>query len=321
MRPGSSVALVTPFDKVTGKVDFPALRRLLQFHVHEGTDNLCILGTTGEASVLSMAEREQVLKTAVEEVKGKMAILAGCGTINPNSVKAMTQQAMDVGCDASLLVTPYYVKPPQRCLIQHAITSADYGLPIILYNVPGRTGVNFLDKSMAVCAQHENIVGVKDATGDLNRLSGLKQALKDENYDGEFLFYSGDDATTIDFVLNGGDGCISVTANVAPQKVHNAVMAALHGKEAEAREIDATLQLLHKNLFCEANPIPAKWAVYRMGLMDTPACRPPLDSLDPSLESLVEQALEVGGCLKEIDLLHEIKEQIAKDATTKTSKV
>lgn len=291
------MALITPFDKETGKIDFPSLRKLLQFHVEMETDNLCILGTTGEASTMSMEERGQVLQTAVEEVKGKMAILAGCGTINPNSIKAMTQQAIDLGCDASLIVTPYYVKPPQRGLIRHAITCADYGLPVILYNVPGRTGVNFLDKSMAVCAQHDNIVGVKDATGDTSRLDSLKQALKDENYTGDFLFYSGDDGTTVDYCLKGGDGCISVTANVAPKQMHDMVMQARAGNAADAKTIDAALRLLHKDLFCEANPIPAKWAVHRMGLTQSSYCRPPLDSLDPSFAETVDSALKAAGLI------------------------
>jgi 4-hydroxy-tetrahydrodipicolinate synthase len=297
MRPGSTVALVTPFFEDTGKVNFPALERILQFHVQEGTDNLCILGTTGEASTLSMEERRQVLTTTVEQVKGKMSILVGCGTIDPAKVKSMTQQAIDVGCDASLLVTPYYVKPPQRGLIKHALTAADVGLPIILYNVPGRTSVNFLDKSMAICAQHENIIGVKDATGDLSRLGSLKQALKDEKYDGEFLCYSGDDGSTADYCLAGGDGCISVTANCAPKVMHDIVMAARAGNEKEVRRLDDTVQALHKNLFCEANPIPVKWASYRMGLFNSPYCRPPLDVLDPSLEDLVENSLKEAGLI------------------------
>lgn len=320
MRPGSSVALVTPFEKDTGKIDYPALERLLQWHVEQGTDNLCILGTTGEANVLSNEERKMVLTTAVEQVKGKMGILAGCGTINPTAVKDMTLQALDIGCDASLLVTPYYVKPPQRALVKHTITAADLGLPVIIYNVPGRTSVNFLDENMAICAQHENVIGVKDATGDVNRLTSLKQALKDADYDGDFLFYSGDDGTTVDYIMNGGDGCISVTANVAPKRMHDIVMAARAGNEAEARRIDETVRVLHKNLFCEANPIPAKWAVYRMGMIPSPECRAPLDALEPSLEEVVESALEEAGLTEESDIMKEIQAQLKKETPLKVGK-
>ncbi|KAL7548351.1 hypothetical protein ACHAWF_011637 [Thalassiosira exigua] len=160
MTQGSSCAIITPMTD-TGKLDIPSLRKLLQIHVDAGTDNLCILGTTGEASVLSMDERAQVLKTAVEEVKGKIPILAGTGTINPEHVKEMTLQAMDIGCDASLVVTPYYVKPPQRGLIKHFTSMADLGLPVVMYNIPGRTKVDLTPESTAICADHPLIVGLK----------------------------------------------------------------------------------------------------------------------------------------------------------------
>ena len=145
----------------TGKLDIPTLRKLLRFHAASGTDNLCILGTTGEASVMDMNERETVLRTAVEEVKGKMAILAGTGTINPEHVKEMTQQAIDLGCDANLVVTPYYVKPPQRALVKHFTRFADMGLPVVMYNIPGRTKVDMTPETTAVLAQHPYIIGLK----------------------------------------------------------------------------------------------------------------------------------------------------------------
>jgi len=295
LRPGSSVALVTPFDAETGKIDTACLIHLLEQHVAAGTNNLCILGTTGEASVLTMAERKHVLETAVRTVKGKVPILAGTGTINPIATKEMTQQAMDLGCDAALVVSPYYVKPPQRALVKLFLETADIGLPVILYNVPGRTGCNILDETIATCAAHPNIVGVKDATGDLKRLDSLREKLKgvDEN----FLCYSGDDATSVDFILNGGHGCISVTANVAPKAMHDMVAAALAGDAETARALNEPLTGLHKDLFCEANPIPAKWAVYRAGWINSPYCRPPLDTMDPKFESLVEAAMKKAGVL------------------------
>ena len=173
MQQGSSCAIITPMLD-TGKIDLNSLRNLLQYHLDSGTDNLCILGTTGEASVMSMDERAQVLKTAVEMVKGKMPILAGCGTINPNNVKEMTKQAIDLGCDASLLVTPYYVKPPQRGLIKHFSDMADLGLPVVMYNIPGRAKVDLTPESTAILAEHPNIVGLKDATGDLDRVKIIR---------------------------------------------------------------------------------------------------------------------------------------------------
>ena len=159
MTPGSTCALVTPYT-ARGKIDVPALRGLLRFHVENGTDGLCILGTTGEAAVMSMDERATVLTTAVEEVKGKMPILAGTGTIDPVHVKEMTLQAIDIGCDASLVVTPYYVKPPQRGLVKHFLAMADLGLPVIIYNIPGRAQVDFVPESIALVADHPNIIGV-----------------------------------------------------------------------------------------------------------------------------------------------------------------
>jgi len=291
MKRGSTVALITPMTS-TGDIDTGTLRALLQFHIEQGTTNLCILGTTGEASLMDMREREMVLKIAVEECKGKLPILVGTGTINPNSVKAMTQQAIDCGCDASLLVSPYYVKPPQRGLIKHVLTMADMGLPVIMYNIAGRTAVDFLDENMAICAQHENVVGVKDATGNLARVDNMRRLVGDD-----FLLYSGDDATSLDFVQRGGDGCISVTANVAPKAMADCMKAAIEGRHAEAQEFNAPLNLLHEKLFVESNPIPCKWAAMKMGLIPTPYCRPPLDVMDPKFESDVTRALQAAGLL------------------------
>lgn len=288
---------MTPFEPYTGKIDFVGLRKLLQYHVESGTDNLCILGTTGESSVMSMDEREQMLKVAVEEVKGKLPILAGTGTINPASVKAMTQQAYDCGCDAALIMTPYYAKPPQRGLIQHFTTAADYGLPVVIYNVPGRTAVDMSDESIAMAALHENIVAVKDATGKLERVQSLQAKLAKLGVSQDFLLYSGDDATSMDFVLQGGDGCISVTANVAANAMHRLMKAAKEGDFAEATKINDLHKLLNKKLFCESNPIPIKWAMSRIGLIESAYCRPPLDILDSKFYPDVETALRDAGLL------------------------
>jgi 4-hydroxy-tetrahydrodipicolinate synthase len=268
MKKGSTCALVTPF-LPNGEIDVASLQNLLRFHLDSGTDNLCILGTTGEASVMSMKERALILSTAVEMCKGKIPILAGVGTIDPKHVEEMTQQAIDLGCDASLVVTPYYVKPPQRALIKHMSSMADLGLPVIIYNIPGRTKVDMSDESISICAQHENIVGLKDATGDLSRVQSLRKLVGDD-----FLMYSGDDGTSPEFVSLGGDGCISVTANLAPKDMHDIMMAVLRGDKQEAEKINEKLKLLHSRLFVESNPIPAKWALKHMGMMKSAYCRP-----------------------------------------------
>jgi 4-hydroxy-tetrahydrodipicolinate synthase len=294
MRKGSTVALLTPFT-TEGKIDIPCLEKLVQLHVDEGTDNLCILGTTAEASTMSMEERELSLSTIVKVAKGKLPIIVGTGTINPNAVKAMTQQAIDLGADANLLVTPYYVKPPQRALIRHFSEIADMGLPVLLYNVPGRTACDIEDKTLVTLAEHEFIVGVKDATGDMGRLASLKKGLGSE--DANFLKLSGDDGSTLDFCLQGGDGCVSVTANLAPRRMHDAVEAAIRGDAELANKLNEPLVMLHNNLFVESNPIPAKWAASRMGLMENAFCRLPLDEMDPQYNGLIEKALKAAGLI------------------------
>jgi 4-hydroxy-tetrahydrodipicolinate synthase len=300
LRQGSTCALITPFTE-DGKIDVSGIERLIDFHLEAGTDNLCILGTTAEAAVMSMEERALVLTTIVNKAKGRIPLMVGTGTIDPSCVKTYTQQAIDLGADASLLVSPYYVKPPQRGLISHFTTMADMGLPVILYNVPGRTAVDLSDETIATLSQHGGIVGIKDATGDISRLISLKKVLGDvggvEN--DRFLKYSGDDATTADFMLEGGDGCVSVTANIAPGIMRAMVHAALEGKEELAIQLNQPLSLLHKRLFCESNPIPCKWAASRMGLINSPYCRPPLDALDPQYEDFVEQALAFANILQE----------------------
>ena len=291
---GSTVALLTPFTP-QGKIDIPGLEKLLQFHVDSGTDNLCVLGTTAEASTMSMDERALVLTTIVNAVKGKIPIMVGTGTINPNSVKAMTQQAIDLGADGNLVVAPYYVKPPQRALVRLYTEIADMGLPIIMYNVPGRTACDISDATVATLAEHECIIGIKDATGNLDRLASLKKALGSN--DESFLKYSGDDGTTAEFVIAGGDGCISVTANLVPAKMREIIHAGLDGNADLARELNKPLDLLHQKLFVESNPIPAKWAAKRLGLVDSAICRPPLDEMDPAYISVVEEALQAAGLI------------------------
>lgn len=293
LKQGSTVALVTPFTP-DGQIDFPSLRKLLQFHVEFQTDGLCILGTTGEASLLSMDERKAILDVAVEEVKGKIPILVGTGAIDPNTVKEMTLQAIDCGCDASLVVTPPYIKPPQRGLIQHFLSMADLALPVVIYNVPGRTAVDITPETIGLIAkEHENIVGVKEATGDITRVGQIRSTTSDLKK--PLLLYSGDDSTEKDFVLTGGNGCISVTANVAPLAMHNLMKASLEGNDAKASRINDQLVNVHEKIFCESNPIPAKWALKRMGMIEHAYCRPPLMEMEESYSEVVEAALREAG--------------------------
>lgn len=297
MRQGSCVALVTPMTS-TGAIDILSLRSLLQFHLESGTDGLCILGTTGESSLLTMAERKRVLDVAVEEVKGKIPILVGTGTIDPEHVKEQTLQAIDCGCDASLVVTPYYIKPPQRGLMRHFETMADLGLPVCIYNVPGRTGVDFLPVSVGKVAGHPNIVAVKEATGDVSRVQKIRDACEENGVSKDsLLLFSGDDGSTDEFVLRGGDGCISVTANVAPALMHNLMMAALKKDLKKIERINSPLKRLHQDEFCEANPIPIKWALKRIGKIESAYLRPPLDVLAPEFHGVVENALKEAGLL------------------------
>jgi 4-hydroxy-tetrahydrodipicolinate synthase len=252
-----------------------------------------------------MQERKMVLDVCVEEVKGIIPILCGTGAIDPKQVREMTLQAIDCGCDASLVVTPPYIKPPQRGLVRHFLEMADMGLPVVVYNVPGRTAVDILPETIGVVAEHEMIVGVKEATGDLKRVERIRKVEEEQRQRGKIdssrsplLLYSGDDSTEAEFVLNGGDGCISVPANVAPKEMHDMMMAALERKEEEAMRINEMLKDIHKDIFCESNPIPAKWALKRMNKIPNAYCRPPLMELDEKYHTVVEAALAKAGLIE-----------------------
>jgi len=292
---GCTVALVTPFTP-TGEIDFPSLRRLLHLHIESKTDGLCILGTTAEASLLSMSERQSILDVVVAEAKGKIPLLIGTGAINPSDVRAMTLQAIDSGCDAALVVTPPYIKPPTRGLVRHFTDVAELGLPTVIYNVPSRTCVDLSPTTIAQIAQeNHNIVGCKEATGDTSRVASIRSAESSERP--PLLLYSGDDSSQKEFVLSGGDGCISVSANVAPDMMRRMIDAARRGDEEEAGRLDGLLQGLHRDIFCEANPIPAKWALKRMGLVESAFCRPPLCELEEEYIGVMEDALGKAGLL------------------------
>jgi 4-hydroxy-tetrahydrodipicolinate synthase len=274
MYRGSNVALVTPMSN-SGEIDFAALERLLEFHISEGTDGVVIAGTTGESPTLEADELEELVVRAVQTVAGRIPVIAGSGTNSTKGAVKLTRIVEKAGADAALVVTPYYNKPGQAGLQSHyAAIAQSVDLPILLYNVPSRTAVDLLPDTVAELARIPNIVGIKEATAGTERLTRLRELCPDD-----FCLLSGDDATSMDFILAGGDGVISVTANVAPRLMHGLCETSLAGEFRKAASIDDRLQGLHADLFVESNPIPVKWAVARMGLMDD-GIRLPMTQLD-----------------------------------------
>ena len=286
---GSLVAIVTPMT-ADGGLDWPAWDRLLDFHVREGTDGIVVAGTTGESPALTLDEIEELSRRAVARCSGKLKVVVGAGTHSTSSTVARTRILSRLGVDAVMLVTPYYNKPPQEGLYRHFMAAADASeVPVILYNVPSRTAVDLLPGTIARLARHPQIVAVKDASASLIRARELLTSCPHE-----FAVLSGDDATAIEWMGVGARGVISVTANVAPRRMHEACEAALGGDLAAARALDADLQLLHRDLFVEANPIPVKWAVARMGLIGN-AIRLPLVELSPAHHDTVVRAMRAAG--------------------------
>ena len=264
MLQGSLVAIVTPmFDD--GSLDLDALRSLIDVHIHAGTDGIVIVGTTGESPTVDIDEHCLLIKTTVEHVAGRIAVVAGTGANSTNEAIELTAKAKRLGVDACLLVTPYYNKPTQDGLYQHfAAIAAAVDIPQILYNVPGRTSCDMSNDTTLRLAEIKNIVGIKDATGNVERGTDLiLRAPKD------FAIYSGDDATGMALMLLGSQGVISVTANVAPKLMHEMCVAAMAGKVKIACEINAKLFALHQTLFIEPNPIPVKWVLQQMGLIQS----------------------------------------------------
>ena len=285
MIQGSIVAIVTPM-REDGSLDFPRLKSLVDFHAAEGTDGIVIVGTTGESPTVDVGEHCELIKAAVEYAAGRLPVIAGTGGNSTLEAIELTAYARQVGATASLNVVPYYNKPTQEGLFRHfkAIAEA-VDLPMILYNVPGRTVADMSNDTALRLAQVPGIVGIKDATGNLERGTDLiKRAPK------EFALYSGDDASALAFILLGGHGTISVTANVAPRLMHEMCVAAQAGEVVKARDINMRLLGLHRHLFVEANPIPVKWAVSRMGLMGA-GIRLPLTPLSPEYHERVHQAM------------------------------
>jgi 4-hydroxy-tetrahydrodipicolinate synthase len=289
MFSGSMVALVTPM-AADGAVDWPAWDRLLDYHLAQGTDGIVVAGTTGESPVLCASEIAELTRLAVLRCRDKLKIIVGAGSYATDATVARTRTLSRLGVDAVMLVTPYYNKPPQEGLYRHFMAAADASAaPVILYNVPSRTAVDLLPSTVARLARHPRIVAIKEATASLSRAREILGSCPPE-----FVVLSGDDATAIDLMSVGARGVISVSANVAPRRMHEACQAALDGDLAQARAIDATLQPLHKDLFVEANPIPVKWAVARMGIIGN-AIRLPLVELATAHHETVLRAMRAAG--------------------------
>ncbi len=285
MIQGSIVALVTPMDE-RGAVDNESLKKLVEFHLAEGTDALVAVGTTGESATLDEHEHCAVIKAVVDYVGGRIPVIAGTGANSTTEAITLTRRAKEVGADACLIVTPYYNKPTQEGLYLHyqAIAAA-VDIPQILYNVPGRTACDMLPETVGRLSHVRNIVGVKEATADLSRIKTIRDLAGDD-----FAIYTGDDASSREFCLLGGNGSITVTGNVAPKLVHQMIMAALAGDRETALAIDKKLIALHKNLFIQSNPIPVKWAVAEMGLIGK-GIRLPLTWLTEDCYAAVRDAM------------------------------
>jgi 4-hydroxy-tetrahydrodipicolinate synthase len=286
---GSMVAVVTPMD-ANGAVNYRQFARVIDFHVQSGTQVLVVAGTTGESATLGHGEHVEVIAKACELAAGRIPIMAGTGSNSTAQTLELSRAVDQLPIAAFLVVTPYYNKPTQEGLRRHFATIADaVGHPLILYNVPGRTAVDMKPETVIELAAHPNIHGIKEATGELNRVHMLR-----EGCGADFALLSGDDATCREFMLLGGDGVISVTGNVAAAEMRHLCDAATSGNSAEAERVDAQLQPLHRTLFLESNPIPVKWAVQQMGLIG-PGIRLPLTPFSPQHHAAVLDAMATAG--------------------------
>ena len=288
---GSIVALVTPMHD-DGSVDYPALRKLVDWHIAEGTDCIGVVGTTGESPTVDVQEHHEIIRVAVEQAKGRVPIMAGCGANSTAEAIELAKYAKKTGADCQLQVVPYYNKPTQEGQYRHfrAIAEA-VDLPMVLYNVPGRTVADLLHDTVLRLAQVPGIVGIKEATGNIERAQWLIRDVPEG-----FAVYSGDDPSAVALMLCGGQGNVSVTANVAPRLMHELCVAAIAGDARKAMEIQRRLLPVHRHLFVEANPIPVKWAMARMGLCGG-ALRLPMTPLATANEPVVEAALRASGLL------------------------
>jgi 4-hydroxy-tetrahydrodipicolinate synthase len=289
---GSIPALITPMLE-DGKVDYHTLRKLIDWHVAEGTDAIVVVGTSGESPTVTVDEHCEIIRVSVDQAAKRIPIIAGCGANSTAEAIELAQFAQKVGADAQLQVVPYYNKPTQEGLYQHfkAIAEAVPNLPVILYNVPGRTVADLQHETVVRLAQVPGIIGIKEATGSIERAQWLIRDLPKT-----FAVFSGDDPSAVALMLCGGAGNISVTANVAPRLMHELCVAAMHGNVKEAMRIQFQLMPMHKNLFVEANPIPVKWAMQIMGLCG-PTLRLPMTELSKPNQPLVEAAMKSSGLI------------------------
>jgi len=289
---GSIPAMVTPMLE-DGSVDYASLRKLIDWHIAEGTDCIGVVGTTGESPTVNVEEHREIIRVSVEQAKGRVPIMAGCGANSTSEAIELAQFAKSVGADCQLQVVPYYNKPTQEGLYQHfkAIAESVPDLPVILYNVPGRSVADMQHDTVLRLAQVPGIVGIKEATGNIERAQWLIRDLPKE-----FAVYSGDDPSAVALMLCGGKGNVSVTANVAPRLMHELCVAAMAGNVQKAMEIQFKLMPMHKHLFVEANPIPVKWAMARMGLCGG-TLRLPMTELSKSQQPVVEAALRASGLI------------------------
>ncbi|MDG2175487.1 MAG: 4-hydroxy-tetrahydrodipicolinate synthase [Gammaproteobacteria bacterium] len=293
MIKGSIVAIATPMHE-DGSLDLVALSSLLQWHVEKGTDGIVAVGTTGESPTLSVEEDCTVISHVVQEINGRVPVIAGTGANSTTEAIELTKAAKKAGADACLLVTPYYNKPNQRGLVAHYTKIAEsVDIPQILYNVPSRTACDMLPDTIQILSEVPNIVGVKEATGDIGRGKEVMQLCGDD-----FAVYSGDDATSLELILAGAVGTISVTANVAPDQVHEMCRLAMAGENEAAGKINDKIACLHELLFLEANPMPVKWALKEMGLIG-PGIRLPMVELDAMYHEQLQQALHASGAIQD----------------------
>lgn len=293
MYRGSLVALVTPM-KADGSLDWQALAQLVDWHLEQGTDAIVAVGTTGESATLDMDDHIEVIRKVVDQVHGRVPVIAGTGANSASEALQLTQGAKEAKADACLLVTPYYNKPTQEGLfLHHQYLAKNVAIPQLLYNVPGRTAVDMLPQTVARLAKVPNIIGIKEATASVQRLDDVRALVNDD-----FVLLSGDDATTVEFIAHGGHGGISVTANVAPKAIAKMYHAALGGKLDEARALNQQLMPLHEAMFLESNPIPVKWALAHMGKIDS-GIRLPMTVLSDQYHAQVRTALNACGVLSE----------------------
>ena len=287
---GSITALVTPMNE-KGDLDYDSLEKLINYQINSGISGLVAVGTTGESATIDFKDHIKLIEFFVKVNKGRVHIIAGTGANSTEEALHLTKEAKSAGADAALLVSPYYNKPPQEGIYYHHMKIADeVDIPQILYNVPSRTASFIEPETVLRLSSHKNIIGIKDATGDMKNHSEVLKLCKEEIENNNFLLYSGDDFSSLEFLKNGGHGTISVTSNIVPDIVSE-ICKLVDTNYSKAKELDDSLKVLNKNLFCESNPIPVKWALYKMGLINM-GIRLPLIELNDSFKKPLENSLK-----------------------------